>query len=67
MKPSELVSSEPTPESSEPAGEPVVQSSADQESADISLGSQILVRTQNLIQDKFPETNPLKQITKNPF
>ena len=37
------------------------------EISDISLGSQILQRTQNLLSDKFPETNPLKQIMKNPF
>ena len=39
----------------------------DQKTADISLGSQILQRTQNIIKDRFPETNPLKRIIKNPF
>ena len=46
---------------------PLPPTEADQNIADISLGSQILQRTQNLIKDRFPETNPLKQISKNPF
>lgn len=47
----------------------------DQKIIDISLGSQILKETKNLIKDKLPETNPfsdteinpLKKIIKNPF
>lgn len=43
------------------------QTLVDQKTTDVSLGSQILLRTQNLLRDRFPETNPLKQIIKNPF
>ena len=47
----------------------------DQKIADISLGSRILEKTQNQINDALPETNPfpntetnpLKRIIKNPF
>ena len=46
---------------------PNADTQIDQKTADISLGSQILQRTQNLIKDRFPETNPLKNISKNPF
>ena len=44
-----------------------IPTSVDQKTADVSLGSQILLRTQNIVEDKFPETNPLKRIIKNPF
>ena len=51
------------------------QSQIDQKIANISLGSQILKRTQGSIEDTLPETNPfsdtetnpLKRIIKNPF
>ncbi len=45
----------------------ISKTSKDQKITEISLGSQILLRTQDIIRDKFPETNPLKQIIKNPF
>ena len=44
-----------------------IQKLVDQKIVDVSLGNQILLKTQNLLEDKFPETNPLKKITKNPF
>lgn len=45
----------------------VTQEPIDRKIAEISLGSQILQKTQNIIENEFPETNPLKQIIKNPF
>lgn len=45
----------------------VIQKSVDQKTTDVSLGNQILLKTQKLLTDKFPETNPLKKIIKNPF
>ena len=61
----------PTPFSSQPVSQPQVT----QKTADISLGSQILQKTQNPAKDKLPETNPfsntetnpLKRVIKNPF
>ena len=32
-----------------------------------SIGSVIVEKTQNPLQDKLPETNPLKKVIKNPF
>ena len=51
------------------------QPQVDQKTADISLGSRILEKTQDSIKDKLPETNPfsdtetnpLKRVIKNPF
>ena len=59
------------PSSSQPVSQPQVT----KKTADISLGSQILQKTQNPAQDKLPETNPfsdtetnpLKRVIKNPF
>ena len=53
----------------------VEQKPVDQKTAAISLGSQILEKTQNPVKDNLPETNPfsrtetnpLKRIMKNPF
>jgi hypothetical protein len=42
-------------------------SDVSQKTAGISLGGQIVERTQHPFENKFPETNPLKQIAKNPF
>lgn len=45
---------------------PVSPTQINQKTADISLGSQILTKTQNPVRDKLPETNPFQTET-NPL
>lgn len=52
--------------SSRSTPQPVSQTPAEQKTVDVSLGSQILQKTQNPTKDKLPETNPFQTET-NPL
>lgn len=59
--------------SSAPASQPISQAQpasqaqADQKAVDISLGSQILQKTQNPLKGKLPPTNPFEKAETNPL
>ena len=50
-----------------PQPTPPPQSGAQQKAEAISLGGQILDKVQNPSKDNLPETNPFKNLYKNPF